>query len=64
MNIYKIATKDENGKKLYFNNDYYFFGENFGTEYKSRKSAENGLCMAKKYAPTNDILLNLNIEKQ
>lgn len=61
--MYKIATENEHGETLYFNRDFAFFGAKFGTEYKTRKDAENALLYARKCAPNKNILLNLRIEK-
>lgn len=61
--MYKIATENEYGETLYFNRDFAFFGAKFGTEYKTRKGAEDALLYARKCAPNKCILLNLHIEK-
>jgi hypothetical protein len=62
MKIYKIATVNENGSKLYFNEDYCFFSEKFGTQYKGKKAAASGLEYAKKCASSQTMLENLHIE--
>lgn len=53
-NQYKIMKYSPNGD-LFYNEDYNFFSEKFGTIYTNKRKAENKAEYAKKYvSSTND----------
>lgn len=52
-----------NNTKVYFNNDYSKFMVKFPTYYKSKKAVNDALQYARKYANTQEILDNLQIEE-
>ena len=48
-NQYRIVKQSPNGI-FFYNEDYNFFSERFGTVYTNKKTAENKAKYAKKYA--------------
>lgn len=52
-NQYKIVKHSKNGD-LFYNEDYNFFSEKFGTIYTNKKKAESKAEYAKKYASSTE----------
>ena len=53
-NQYKIALYSEERGVLFYNEDYNFFSEKFGTIYTNKKKAQEKLKYAKKYGTSSN----------